>query len=673
MSQPAGEQPAPGEPPKLNVLALPSYTAILFGLIALVVLGAIFASVLPGSQMWWPPIVLGFTLLSLRDYLRRPRTSLRRYGLTPVDRALADEGQVNAQLQPAIESIQRELADLAGDSPAPSIAVRSQPLGIHTFGTGRQCYVGVGENAAVQLASALYKPTKAHAARAILAHELAHFLNRDITMMGLSYSLLKMMILVMLANLWISFGLSLFIIDVSAEVLQPAFWDQMEQFWAGLLPGLPAPDLGWVLPWLEQKNPAVFARLADPGQGASIWTTYFLFQVSAYLPFIVSGMVLFGLFWRRLLRVRELYADARAAALMGSEKAVREGMALHATWSRLNKKAPNLAHPAVQLLREVELLRSHRGLNTLKSIYRERVAPHFANHPDYDLRKGCLVAPQKVFGAWRSMAVSVGLAVLMLELVLRGALTAGLIYQPGAHLAFAAGFVVFSLWLLPQWCLGSRRDGHLKQAVLGLVLLYTAIKLAPYLLDLGAVLLVQATNAEGWGVVIDLWIYALAGVAGDDLPRLMGVEVSWAQFMLWHILTPLAYFAVVMPTALLGFLWLDGALKRRILTWYGLGSRVRRAWLVETLVLLAVLLLVIVPLTSRIFFPWVYEALTPLAMAGLGAGLALLAVGAVAFLLASRRWAGRCSCGAPVAGDFDLGATCPSCGAQLHKWLIASY
>lgn len=39
----------------------------------------------------------------------------------------------------------------------------------------------------------------------LVADELADFLNRDITMMGLSYSLLKMMILVMLANLGSAF------------------------------------------------------------------------------------------------------------------------------------------------------------------------------------------------------------------------------------------------------------------------------------------------------------------------------------------------------------------------------------------------------------------------------------------------------------------------------------
>ena len=96
MNQPAGEPSTSEVSPKLNVLALPSFTAILFGLIALVVLGAVFASMLPGSQMWWPPIVLGFTLLSLRDYLRRPRTWLRRYRLAPVDVALVDEEPADA-------------------------------------------------------------------------------------------------------------------------------------------------------------------------------------------------------------------------------------------------------------------------------------------------------------------------------------------------------------------------------------------------------------------------------------------------------------------------------------------------------------------------------------------------------------------------------------------------
>lgn len=261
---------------------------------------------------------------------------------------------------------------------------------------------------------------------------------------------------------------------------------------------------------------------------------------------------------------------------------------------------------------------------------------------------------------------------VLLELVLRGALTAGYIYEPGAHLSFAAGYVVFSLWLLPQACLGERRDPHLGRAVVGMVLLFTALKLAPYLLDLAAALLVQITNPAGWGRVLDLWIYGLVGQSGVDLPRLMGVEVTWPEFIRWHILTPMAYFALLMPPALLASLWLDSALKRRTLTWYGLGRRLRWAWLGITLALLTFLLVVVIPIGNRIFFPWVYPGLSPLAVTGIVVGLAVAALGALGFLAADRRWAGRC-CQAVVPGPFSLGRACPQCRVPLHAWLNAAY
>lgn len=658
MSQPAADRPASASAPKLNILALPSYTAILFALIALVVLGATFTSLLPGSQLWWAPAVLGLVLLSLRDYLRRPRLWMRRQRLVPPDAAQAQ--QDSAQYL-AVQTIQNELADLAGDRPSPLVTVSPQQLAIHSFGTGRQRYVGIGQEAASQLAKSLQNGAeqKRRPVRAILAHELAHFLNRDISMMGLSYSLLKMMILVMLVNLWMGFSFSLFIIQVGPEVLRPAFWDGMTNFLGGMLPGLPSPDLSWVLPSLEQRNPATFARLADPNQDIAVWTPFFLFQVSTYLPFIVSGIVLFGLYWRRLLRVRELYADARAASLMGSGGAVIAGL-VRAAKSNLTDKPP-----AEQ--------RAGQSWRRWLPTFLGALQPHFALHPSFKERRACLAEPQRVFGSWRAMAVSAGLAVAMLELVLRSPLTAGLISQPGAHLAFATGFVVFGLWLLPQLCLGSRRDAHLGRALVGMVLLYTAIKVAPYLLDLLAALLVQATNPGGWGRSIDLWVYGMLGIMGNDLPRIVGVEISWSQFILWHTLTPIAYFSLVMPPALLGFLWLDSVLKRRALTWYGLSSRVRRVWFAITAVLLGVLLLLVVPVSSRIFFPWVYETASPLALAGIAAGVVLALVGGIAFLLANRRWAARCRCGASLSGDFDLGRTCPDCGACHHQWLIASY
>ncbi len=662
MNETAAEPSPPHLAPKLNVLALPSYTAILFGLIALVVLGAVFASLLPESQLWWPPVVLGLTLLTLRDYLRQPALWLRRKQLVGGDTATAEGRPEQTQaLHRAVGRIQAELVNLAGERPAPLVTVSPQRLGIHAFGTARQRYVGMRQYAAERLAKNLQLPAedKRRPARAILAHELAHFLNQDIWMVGLSYSLLKMMILVMLVNLWVGVALSVFIIEVSPEVLQPAFWEQIGHFLGGMLPGLPAPDLSWVIPALQAQNPTVVARLADASTKPSAWAPFFLFLVSVHLPFIVSGLVLFGLYWRRLLRVRELYADARAASLVGDAAAVPSALALNEALTKLGSEPPSAAP------------RLRRWLRALSQ--RLAVHPQFALHPQPATRQQCLAEPQQVFGSWQSIAVSAGLAVVLLELILRGALTAGYIYEPGAHLAFATAFVVFSLWLLPQHCLGRRRDPQLGRHVVGMVLLFTAIKLAPYLLDLAAALLVQATDPAGWGRVLDLWIYGLIGAGGDNLPQLMGAEVTWPEFIRWHIFTPMAYFALFMPPTLLASLWLDAALKRRALTWYRLGGRVRRAWWAITAAILGVLLLAVIPLGNRLFFPWVYPGWSPIALVGMALSVTAVVLGGLGFWAADRRWAGRCGCGELVTGPFALGQTCPHCQARLHDWLIATY
>ena len=57
---------------KLNILALPSFTSIMFVLIAFVILGAALTSLLPDSQLWWPPLAFGLLFLPLRDFLQWP-------------------------------------------------------------------------------------------------------------------------------------------------------------------------------------------------------------------------------------------------------------------------------------------------------------------------------------------------------------------------------------------------------------------------------------------------------------------------------------------------------------------------------------------------------------------------------------------------------------------------
>ena len=656
---------------KLNVLALPSYTAILFALITLVVLGAGFASLLPGSQLWWPPIVIGLTVLPLRDFLRRPAQWMRRQRLARIDTPdSAHNPPFDVKQQAAGQRIQDELIDLAHvnqaqDTPAaaPVVAMTPKRLGVHTFGTSRQRYIGISEEAAVRLASQLQKADerKRRPARTLLAHEFAHFANRDIWMIGLSYSLLKILVLVMLLDLWIGFALSLFIIQVGPEVLRSEFWQGLSQFIANTLPGLPPPDLGWVLSSMQQKNPQVFAALVDPASGVEPWTPFLFLLVSSHLPFIVSGLVLFALYWRRLLRVRELYADARAAELVRDANAVPQALALHGLITGLSSEPPD----------------SESGLRRLVRKSWQRlplVRPVFALHPSKEVRKECLAEPQRVFGSGRSIAISVGLAVVLLELILRGTLTAGYLYEPGAHLTFAAAFTVFAFWLLPQVCLDGRQPASFWRLTVPIVALFTAIKLVPYLIDLTAAIIMQATNPSGWGIAVDMWAYAMAGTIGGDLPRILGVQVSWMEFVGWHILRPVAYFALFMPPVLIGCLWVDAVLKRRALTWYRLEGRLRRVFFAITADLLLFLLLVIVPIGNRLFFPGIYSGLTPRTIAGMALGVALAIIGGVAFGRANRRLAGHCwHCQAQLTGNFELGERCPDCNERQHDWLVAPY
>jgi len=634
--------------PKLNILALPSHTFILFALIALVVLGAALASLLPGSHLWWPPIVIGMALLPLRDFLHRPDRHMKRQGLA---RRAGDTTAI----------IEAELASLGADKP-PMVVTADKPLGAHAFGTFRRRYIGLGRS----LAQTLSEGLKAQAGRqrdrfrAILAHELAHFLNRDVWLMWLSYGLLKMMVLVMGLNLWIGVNLSAFIIENGPEVARPEFFENLSQDLAQMLPGMPVLDLRWIYDAFYQQNPTVMEHLADPNRRLENWLPHFFYLVSAHWPFAFSGLVLFVVYWRRLLRVRELYADARAAALMGDASIVLEANALHSTIVALS---PVSRSPWKRL----EWF--SRPLKRIPLLGRQ-----LALHPRRRERKDCLEEPLRAFGSWRWIAISVGLAVALLDFLLRGTLTAAYIYEPGAHLPFLAAFLVFATWLLPQVCMGVSSPVSFTRQVSLIVSLFTLIKLLPHAIDAGLAAMMLLTDPESWGAAIDLWAYSMSGGFASELPRIMGVEVSWPQFINWHVVRPMAYFALLMPPTLVAFLWADAALKRRALTWYRMGGQVQRAFWGTSGVLALALTLVVIPLYNRLLFPHAYDGWSVATLIGMTMAFIAMLVGSFVFWQHDRRLAGRCpGCDGLVSGAYRLGKRCERCGEVLHPWLIANY
>lgn len=666
---------APGPSPrKLDIFALPSYTAILFGLIVAVILGIAFTALLPGSQLWWPPVIFGLTLLPLRDFLQWPDRLLRAYQVrrSPCEPA-AHNGANRCEEDPSRCEIEAALAALAPDRP-PELCITDLPVDLESFGTFRRRYVALGHSAATILAKKLASDKRRQPYLAMLSHELAHFANHDMSLAQLSRSLLKMTVLVMAANIWIGLLLVAFVIIVSPEILRPEFWTGLSERLSALAPGFPRLDLTWMLDSLQRQNPYAFERLQDPAGRNALWFSSSLYLVGAQLPFVLTGVVLWVFYWPRLMRIRELYADARSAQMLHDSDAPLRALQQH---DQL-RLGPELGRPGGwQRLREgwTAALLQARGLPVKLPV----VGRLFELHPDPETRELCLADPVQVFGKPHEIAITVGLAAILLDLATRGILTAAYIYEPGPFLPVLIAFVITAIWLLPQVSVAGTesRQGSLLLKIASIVGVIAAMKLFMHVIDLGLVTFMRLADATGWGQALDLWVYVMLGVGAEGpLPGLMGVEVSWATFTEMHVLRPMAYFGVALPPLLGGVLWVDAALKRRALTWYGLQGQVRRMFWISTLLFALLLALLVIPVLNHLLFPEIYRGWSPVTVIGIvGILLAALAGGFWLWRL-DRRWAGRCpACGQRVTGYYYPGKVCQNeqCHQMLHPWLVASY
>lgn len=643
---PISETAPPMPPkPKLNILALPSYTALLFALIAFVILTATLASMLPASLLWWPPLVLGILLLTLRDYLRWPEREAHRFALEPA----AGAGQ--AALQETIHAFAEQT-----NVPPPQVLVGNTG-DIRSFGTFRRAFVGVDRSKGQKLTKYIADPSPdVHVgARAILTHELAHFVNQDVRRAGLSASLLRTTFWVALLDMWIAIGLIALLLSVGPEVTQQQFWGELSHR---------IDFLGWDLTAirdeLRSENPVVFDRMADPSRGEFLWFAA-NYQVTSLLPFIVSAAVLYLFLWRKLLRVREFYADARAAAIMGNARAVEQAHAV----------SPGLTAPTGAGLRLPRLLPGFRE--------RLRNALHagpLALHPKNTALLAALDDPTLAFGPPWQIGLWAGIAILFLELMLRGSLTIMYISQPGPHLPLLTATTVFAIWLLPKVCQGLPTRS-LWRAVVQMAVVAFLVKLSVNFLDgllVGSAAMLG--QLDSLGAMLEAFVLAAAGAFGWPETRLIGGEFPWAQIVHWHIVSPIAYFTLFALPVLIVTLMLDAWLKRLALTWYPLDGRVRRVFWSITAVLVAVQALVVIPIGNRIFFGWIYTGWKPAVLAGIVAGLLVAVAAATVFAVEHRRHATRCrdeTCQKFVSGSFEVGKRCPHCGTQQHPWLVAGY
>lgn len=630
--------------PKLSPLSLPSLTTLLFALIALVIWGTGLAGLLPGALLWWPLILLPLLLLPLRDFLHWPEREKQQGDLRPPQ-------PHEAPLQTAVDTLSRRLGLLP-----PQVLIGDEQETLRTFGSFRRAFILVPSSSASILAADLIseEPDAAQPAMALLAHELAHFANRDMQRAAFAHSLLKMTGLFALASLWISIALVAVLVDIGPEIVQREFWRAL----SGLVP-LPGFDLTWMWEWMHARDPAAMQRLGDP-TAAESWAFHIFYLANIFLPLLLAVPFLSLFLWRKLLRVREFYADARAAELMDSAEAVHQAMVLHQVLSGV--QAPSAGACAI--------------LTRPRALLRHVVAkfPPLSYHPSRAERKQALRQPATIYGRSWHIALWTGLTLLLLELILRSSLTLPYLSQPGAHLPLLTASLVFSVWLLPRVCSGWPLP-RLLRTILALSLVFILVKLSLNILDgLFVLAAMSLGHLDTVGAILDAYLRSMLGPYGAGIEPIVGPGFDWPQIIDWHILRPILYYLLFALPALIATLLIDAWLKQRVLLWYAWGERIRRVFGAITLALVSVQWLAWVPLGNRLFFPFFYEGMgwpTLLGM-GLGGGL-LLATGLFLYRQHSRH-ARRCpACHEIAPGPFQLGACCPQCQAPFHPWLLARY
>ncbi len=626
------KRPAPN-PIKLNLFALPSQTTVLFALIVGIILAAVISGAIGPSPLCVTPILLGVVLLPLRAYLAWSEREITRHALHPANESYAP-------LQAEIAT----LSTLIGLRKSPCLMITNKPIGIYTFGSFRRRYVGLDTVRAQSLISDLTSPSTVTRARAVLLHEMAHFKNGDIWQMGYSHELLRTVAIFLSWSAAFFIGWIFFLmINVQAYLhadlsqnpyLDPSLRSQLEQL--------------LVLDPVSQAEVAQKASQINLGLVAS-------FVLNSLWPMIIVGVIVWVFYWRKLLRTREFYADARAAQALRETSHVEQalvdyGLGLPLLMPRSTPSPITLPTPAPSLT----LAFGGDAWNTLRK-----------THPRLAERVDCLKAPERVFGSWLNTALVVGILVLLLDVLLVSPFASYYLSSFPMHSTVLSAFVAIAVSLLPSVALGRRLKGDIARIVAVVI----ALRLGWLALNIGiaaALYLISPTMfAEMLEEIARVWA-RFAGFSSGQIFENAGLAIVEAG------IAQLAFQAVI-GLSLIVFLYIDTWLKRRTFTWYAYSRIIAVCWGITGLLAFILGTLVLIPTTALIMDKpetlFNFASLSLIVVAILAA-----VIGAWVFIQANRRYGHRCpKCNTTAAGDFELGKRCEQCGEVFHPWLIADY
>ncbi len=623
--------PAPAA--RLNILALPTRTTLLFALILLVVALPILALFAGRSPMCAPFLLLWMILLPLRDFLRRPSVLLREHDA-------ADP----ASECPTLARQWNELASTWLHRVVRLKLARRKPVAPFSFGSFTRRYCALSVATARRLESDLRSiyPSKIKRAQALLLHELAHFIHRDVWMAFFASSLLRVTILFML-------------LDYAWYALAPWMYNSI----------VSVVDFGRVwspefLQLMAGSNPQMAETLVHPPPIAGrVLMDWEVLVFSVHWPLVLGSAVLWLFYWPALLRTRELYADASVVEKQRGDQYLWEMLRTEHVASRLQLAfRPRKKSWATKIA-------SHLPRPKWPRI--DKIRGWLFHHPSLRTRRICLNEPHLVYGDDTTIGATAGITVVLLNLTLA---TSYLLLEtrgPNSQVPLLIGFGVLALSLLPSLCQFPQRQNEYAAKIKKVVLIFTAIKLVPqYLVGLGfaAALLLDPA-------LLDQAAYTLVLGAGPNPPP-TGVPVEYAVEI--FVIRPALFFTFVMPPLLVLWLHLDAWIKRRILRWYGAGwVRNQPAWILGgvTFFLMVPLAFIVLPILDAVTIPTAHDLSDPATVVGLSAALVICLGSAIAFHFGHRRYADRCPfCNERIADEYFLGKTCPACCGLLHPRLV---
>ena len=614
---------------KLNLFALPSQTTLLFAGIFLVIGGPLLAGFALRFQLLLPLLPVVVALFTLWDFLNAPDRQLAVLRAAP--------------LSPTGAWLTEQIVTLAGEvkTAPPSIYISARLDAPLVFGTWRRRWLVIPAWFLVKWPDGPHDPEIDNLLDVVLRHELAHLVNHDGWLTALARSLLKM--------------------TVAVAGVYWFMWLWQPILYAAGLPYLPALVKTYA-PLLALFPPEVQALVsAPPPMTPARALTYWLELALALAPLLIGALFLWWRDWNLLLRVREVYADARVARWLGDialleaaldrYKAIQRPPLLPRRKARFwhGRATPELAQPLGW------------GLDAPL-----RLSLSLAPQPKNETRRAVLRCPEAVYGTPQQIGVRSGV-IVMLFYIIQGSLLAPSQRGIGLELALGTGFVVLALGLTPRMLVRLPDHGAIRRDLA----VATGWFVLVLLVVLGPLILLALAAVQFWPAGLDIVLYAVAGASPAAFAPVLDDP---AGYLVQVAVGAAVAFGIAAPVLLWLALWLDMRLKQRILTWYGAPWLAQHSALVfsaVTLVLGLALWLGVLPLVSVLAFPLILE-IEPGTLAGLAVAGIVIAVASLFFWRADRRWRGRCpACGGESRVPPQMGAACEHCRTVLAPWLLA--